>query len=125
LAQGVLTGKYRPGEPVPAGSRAADSEGGHYIAQWLAEDVLTAVQRLRPIAEEAGASMAQLALAWALTRPGISSVIVGASRPEQVADNLGALDLTLDDALLRAVDEALDGVVVRDPRRTDQSSPRW
>jgi aryl-alcohol dehydrogenase-like predicted oxidoreductase len=125
LAQGVLTGKYAPGEPVPPGSRAADAEGGNYIAQWLRDDVLTAVQRLRPIADEAGASMAQLALAWALARPGISSVIIGASRPGQIADNLGALDLTLDESLLAAIDDALDGVVVDDPRRTDESSPRW
>jgi aryl-alcohol dehydrogenase-like predicted oxidoreductase len=125
LAQGVLTGKYSPGEAAPAGSRAADAEGGNYIAQWLRDDVLTAVQRLRPIAEQAGATMAQLALAWALARPGVSSVIIGASRPEQIADNLGALDLSLDDSLLTAIDDALDGVVVSDPRRTDEASPRW
>jgi aryl-alcohol dehydrogenase-like predicted oxidoreductase len=117
LAQGVLTGKYQPGEPPPPGSRAADDEGGGYVRGWLRDDVLTAVQQLRPIADDHGVSLAQLALAWALARPGISSVIIGA--------NVASVDLRLDDSTLQAIDEVLGDVVERDPRKTDDSSPRW
>jgi aryl-alcohol dehydrogenase-like predicted oxidoreductase len=125
LAQGVLTGKYRTGEEPPAGSRAAHEEGRTYLRDWLRDEVLGAVDRLRPVAEGHGISMAQLALAWALARPGVSSVIIGASRPQQIADNVAALDVTLDDATLAAIDEALGDVVERDPAKTDDASPRW
>jgi aryl-alcohol dehydrogenase-like predicted oxidoreductase len=123
LAQGVLTGKYRPGEPVPEGSRATDEAGGKdFVGRFLTDEVLTAVQRLAPIADGAGCSMAQLAVAWVLANPGVASAIVGASRPGQLTENVGALDVTLDEDALRAVDEALGDVVVRDPGLT--RSPR-
>lgn len=95
LAQGVLTGKYVPGQAPPAGSRATDAEGGaSVIKRVLREEVLTRVQRLRPIAEEAGLSMAQLAVAWVLQNPNVSSAIIGASRLEQVRDNVRAAACT-------------------------------
>ena len=119
IAQGVLTGKYRPGEQAPAGSRATDQKGGaDMIARWMQDDVLTRVQELRPIAEEAGLTMAQLAVAWVLQNPNVSAAIIGASRPEQVTDNVKAAGVTLDDATLKAIDEVLDPVVLRDPALT-------
>ena len=111
LAQGALTGKYQPGAPPPAGSRAAHDSMGPWMGRWRDDDVLTAVQRLRPIAEGLELSMAQLALAWVLRQPVVSSAITGASRPEQIDDNVGAVGVTLDDGTLAAIDEALDGVV--------------
>ncbi len=123
IAQGVLTGKYLPGEAPPVGSRATDEKGGdQMIARWMKDDVLTRVQRLKPIAEEAGLSMAQLAVAWTLANPNVSSAIIGASRPEQVTDNVKAAGVTLEPALLAAIDEALGDIVERDPAKTQ--SPR-
>ncbi|WP_340538586.1 aldo/keto reductase family protein [Nocardioides sp. GXZ039] len=123
IAQGVLTGKYRPGEPVPEGSRATDDKGGaDMIGRWLRDDVLERVQLLRPIAEEAGLSPAQLAVAWVLQQPDVSSAIIGASRPEQVTENAKAAGVTLDASTLAAIDEALGDVVERDPAQT--KSPR-
>src|SRR6185503_13374190 len=88
IAQGVLTGKYEPGKQPPAGSRATDDKSGaDFISRWLSDDVLTAVQQLKPLAEQAGLSMAQLAVAWVLQNDNVSAAIVGASRPEQVRDN--------------------------------------
>jgi len=108
LAQGVLTGKYRPGEPSPADSRAAsDSMGQMMPGAWREDPILEAVQLLAPIAAGLGASMAQLALAWVLREPNVASAIVGASRPSQVHDDAAASGLVLDEATLRAVDEAL------------------
>ena len=103
IAQGVLTGKYHPGAELPAGSRATDEKGGaDMIARWLKDDVLERVQRLQPVADEAGLSMAQLAVAWTLQNPNVSSAIIGASRPEQVTDNVKAAGVTLDaDVLTR------------------------
>jgi aryl-alcohol dehydrogenase-like predicted oxidoreductase len=112
LAQGVLTGKYRPGEKPPADSRAANRTMNRFIKQWLDDDVLEAVQRLRPVAAEAGVTLTQLALAWVLTRPNVSAVIVGATRPEQVRENVAAADATLSDDTLRAIDDALRTAVV-------------
>jgi aryl-alcohol dehydrogenase-like predicted oxidoreductase len=124
IAQGVLTGKYKPGQPVPEGSRATDESGGsENISRWLRDDVLEAVQRLVPIAEGAGISMAQLAVAWVLRRPNISAAIIGASRPEQVTDNAKASGLLLGDDVMAAIDDALGEVVVRDPRMTDRQTP--
>ncbi len=123
IAQGVLTGKYLPGEAPPAGSRATDEKGGdQMISRWLKDDVLTRVQLLKPIAEEAGLSMAQLAVAWTLANPNVSSAIIGASRPEQVTDNVKAAGVTLDESALTAIDEALGDIVERDPAKTQ--SPR-
>jgi aryl-alcohol dehydrogenase-like predicted oxidoreductase len=107
LAQGVLTGKYRPGEPPPEGTRAASEEMGGFISGFFRDDVLDAVQRLGPIAEQAGLSLAQLALAWILREPGVASAIIGATRPEQVAENAAAAGVELGDDVLRAIDEAL------------------
>ena len=111
LAQGVLTGKYRPGSPPPKDSRAADPSVGHWMERWRTDDLVAAVQRLVPVAEEAGLSMAQLALAWVLREPVVSSAIIGATRPEQVAENAAASGVVLDDGLLTAVDQALEGVI--------------
>ena len=118
MAQGVLTGKYRPGQPPPSGSRATDSSGGAFISHWLRDDVLTAVAGLEPIARDCGLSMAQLAIAWVLQNPNVASAIVGATRPEQVRDNVGAAGVTLASDVLDAVDKALAGVVVTDPSLT-------
>jgi aryl-alcohol dehydrogenase-like predicted oxidoreductase len=125
IAQGVLTGKYKPGQPHPEGSRATDDKGGaNMISRWLRDDVLEAVAKLQPIADEAGLSMAQLAVAWVLQNPNVSSAIIGASRPEQVVDNAKAAGVTLDDATLKAIDQALAGVVTTDPGETAKSSPQ-
>jgi aryl-alcohol dehydrogenase-like predicted oxidoreductase len=111
LAQGVLTGKYRPGEPLPQGSRATSASMGGFIGNYLDDDVLEAVQRLRPIAEGLGITLAQLALAWVLREPNVASAIVGASRPEQVEANAAASGVELDGATLEAIDEALGAVI--------------
>ncbi len=125
IAQGVLTGKYRPGEQPPAGSRATDEKGGaDMIKKWMSDDVLKRVQQLVPLAEEAGLSMAQLAVAWVLQNDNVASAIIGASRPEQVHDNAAAAGVKLEDDLLSKIDEVLDPVVERDPAKTLESSPK-
>ena len=126
IAQGVLTGKYLPGEAPPPASRATDEAGGGagFVSRWLRDDVLERVQQLRPLAEQAGLTMAQLAVAWVLANPNVASAIVGASRPEQLDDNVGASGAVLDEDLLTAIDEVLDPVVNRDPAQTDRQSPR-
>jgi aryl-alcohol dehydrogenase-like predicted oxidoreductase len=111
LAQGALTGKYKPGERPPEGSRAAGRDA-EMMGRFRDDAVLEAVQRLRPIASELGLTLAQLALAWVLREPNVSAAIVGASRPEQLDDNAGASGVTLDDATLAAIDEALGPDVV-------------
>jgi aryl-alcohol dehydrogenase-like predicted oxidoreductase len=113
LAQGVLTGKYTPGEPPPADSRASSESMGGFIDRLIAPPVLEAVQRLRPIAEQAGLTMPQLALAWVLREPDVASAIVGATRPEQVRANASASGITLGEDTLAAIDEALGAVVQR------------
>jgi aryl-alcohol dehydrogenase-like predicted oxidoreductase len=121
----VLTGKYRPGEQPPAGSRATDEKGGaNMIKRWMSNDVLERVQQLVPLAEEAGLSMAQLAVAWVLQNDNVASAIIGASRAEQVFDNAAASGVKLDADLLTKIDDVLDPVVERDPARTSQSSPK-
>ena len=112
LAQGVLTGKYRPGERPPADSRASSRGMNRFIKQWLDDETLAAVQRLRPIADEAGLTLSQLALAWVLHRPNVTAVIVGATRPEQVRENAAAADVTLTADTIAAVDNALRTAVV-------------
>jgi len=125
LAQGVLTGKYQPGQPPPSGSRATDEKSGAtFIARLLREEVLTAVQRLKPLAEQAGLTLAQLAVAWVLHNPNVASAIVGATRPEQLTDNVKAVDVTLDPDLYKAIDEALGDVVERDPAKTESPAQR-
>jgi aryl-alcohol dehydrogenase-like predicted oxidoreductase len=113
LAQGVLTGKYRPGEAPPPDSRATSSAMNRFIKQWLTDEMLEAVQRLVPVAEGAGLTMSQLALAWVLRQENVAAAIVGASRPEQVHENAAAAGVTLGDDTLAAIDEALDPVAIR------------
>ncbi|GAB3811760.1 aldo/keto reductase family protein [Micromonospora zhanjiangensis] len=125
MAQGVLTGKYLPGQPPPAGSRATDEKSGaSFISRLLTDDVLGTVQRLRPLAEQAGLSMAQLAIAWVLQNPNVSSAIIGATRPEQVHDNVKAAGVRLDADLMKAIDEVMDPIAERDPARTVSPSQR-
>jgi aryl-alcohol dehydrogenase-like predicted oxidoreductase len=111
LAQGTLTGKYKPGEPPPAGTRAGSQDMGWAMDRFRDDEVLVAVQRLQPIADGLGITMAQLALAWVLRRPEVASAIIGASRPEQVEDNAAGSGIELDDDTLRAIDEAVSPVV--------------
>ena len=117
IAQGVLTGKYEPGTPPPAGTRATDDQGGAgMIARWMKDDVLATVQQLKPLAAEAGITMAQLAVGWVLCNDNVASAIVGASRPEQVRDNAAARRLP--DDLKKAVDEVLAPIALTDPSLT-------
>jgi aryl-alcohol dehydrogenase-like predicted oxidoreductase len=113
LAQGTLTGKYRPGEEAPAGTRAASHQMGWAMDRFRDDDVLRAVQRLAPIAEGLGITMAQLSLAWVLREENVASAIIGASRPEQVEENVGASEIELDEATLQAIDDAVADVAVR------------
>jgi aryl-alcohol dehydrogenase-like predicted oxidoreductase len=119
IAQGVLTGKYEPGKEPPAGSRATDEKSGAgFISRYMTDEVLTTVAQLRPLAEQAGLSMAQLAVAWVLQNPNVSAAIVGASRPEQVYDNAKASGVRLDADLMKAIDGVLDPIAERDPAKT-------
>ncbi|WP_279073163.1 aldo/keto reductase family protein [Microbacterium lacticum] len=124
LAQGVLTGKYLPGQPVPEGSRATDEKSGaNFIKRFLRDEVLEAVQKLKPIADEAGITVPQLSLAWVLHNPNISAALVGASRPEQLEDTVKASDITLSDDAYAAVNDALRPVAVIDGEETYSVSP--
>ena len=111
LAQGALTGKYKPGEAPAAGTRAASRDMGWAMDRFRDEDLLEAVQLLRPVADGLGITMAQLALAWVLRRSEVAAAIIGASRPEQVEENAAASGIELDDATLSAIDEAVSPVV--------------
>ncbi len=125
IAQGVLTGKYRPGEQPPVGSRATDEKGGaNMIKRWMSDDVLERVQQLVPLAEETGLSMAQLAIAWVLQNDNVATAIIGASRPEQVHDNVQAAGVNLPADLLTKIDEVVGPIVERDPQLTEDRSPR-
>ena len=124
IAQGVLTGKYKPGQPVPAGSRATDASGGNFIKRMLDDDLLTRVAQLAPLAEESGLTLAQLAVAWTLQNRNVAAAIIGASRPEQVAENVKAAGVKLDAGLLKRIDEILDPVVERDPAKTVSPAER-
>jgi aryl-alcohol dehydrogenase-like predicted oxidoreductase len=121
MAQGVLTGKYLPGQPPPAGSRAT-TEDGSFMERLLSDDVLTRVQQLSPLAESAGLSLAQLAIAWVLQNSNVSAAIIGATRPEQVTENVKASGVRLDAELTKRIDEILEPVIIRDPALT--RSPR-
>ncbi len=123
IAQGVLTGKYLPGAAVPTGSRATDEAGSRFIRHYLTDEILTTVQQLRPIAEEAGLTLSQLAIAWTLQNPNVSAAIIGATRPEQVTENVKAAGVQLDPAAMRRIDDILGDQVVRDPAET-ASPPR-
>ena len=125
IAQGVLSGKYQPGQAPPAGSRATDDKGGaDMIKRWMDDDLLTRVQRLRPLADEAGLTMAQLAVAWVLQNPNVASALVGASRPEQVEDNVAAAGKKLDADLMEAIDDVLGDAVIDDPSMTEKTAPK-
>ena len=122
IAQGVLTGKYRPGAAPPPGSRATDDRGAGFINAYLTEPILTAVQNLKPVADEAGLSLSQLAVAWTLQNPAVSAAIVGATKPEHVRENVKAAGVKLDPAIMAKIDEVLGSEVETDPAET-QSPP--
>ncbi len=122
IAQGALTGKYLPGGELPSGSRANDPTGANFIRNYLTEPILSRVQQLRPVAEQAGLSLAQLAIAWTLQNPGVSAAIVGATRPEQVRENVRAAGVKLGQDIMRRIDDVLGPEIVTDPAMT--ASPR-
>jgi aryl-alcohol dehydrogenase-like predicted oxidoreductase len=125
IAQGVLTGKYKPGQPLPEGSRATDEKGGaNMISRFMNDDVLGRVQDLQPVAGDLGLSMAQLAVAWVLQNPNVSAALVGASRPEQVAENVKAAGATIPADAMARIDEVLGDVATRDPALVARSTPR-
>jgi aryl-alcohol dehydrogenase-like predicted oxidoreductase len=125
IAQGALTGKYKPGQEHPAGSRATDAKGGaDMISRWLNDDVLARVQKLQPVADESGLSLAQLAVAWVLQNDNVSAAIIGASRPEQVTENVKAAGVRLDPGALQQIDDILEGVIERDPAKTKSPATR-
>ncbi|QCP00317.1 aldo/keto reductase [Arthrobacter sp. 24S4-2] len=125
MAQGVLSGKYRPGKPAPEGSRATDTKGGaRMIERWMSDEVLSGVQQLKPIAEEAGLTMAQLSIAWVLQNKNVASAIMGASRPEQIAGNVAAAGVKLDQAIMDKIDGAIGSLAERDPAQTKSPASR-
>ena len=125
MAQGVLTGKYLPGKKAPAGSRATDKKSGAaMISRWMKDDVLEAVQLLKPIAESVDLSMSQMALAWVLQNPNISSAIMGATKPAQIKDNVKASGVKLPPEVMKAIDEAIGKVAERDPKKNVSPNPR-
>jgi aryl-alcohol dehydrogenase-like predicted oxidoreductase len=124
MAQGILTGKYLPGQPVPADSRAADERAGAFIREKLTDEVLTRVQQLKPIADDLGLTMAQLALAWVLQNSNVASAIVGASRPEQISSNIAATGVKLSADVMKKIDEITLPVAVTDPAETKAPEKR-
>jgi aryl-alcohol dehydrogenase-like predicted oxidoreductase len=125
MAQGVLTGKYLPGKKAPAGSRATDKgSGANMIKGWLRDEVLEAVQNLKPIADQAGLSMSQLAIAWVLQNPNVSTAIMGATKPSQVKENVKAAGVKLDSDVMKAIDKALGNLPERDPKKNESPNPR-
>ena len=125
IAQGVLTGKYKPGEELPQGSRATDEKGGaDMIKRFMNDETLTAVQKLKPIADDLGITMAQLAVAWTLSNDNVAGAIVGASKPEQIESNAAAAGVKLDESVLTAIDEALGDLPETDPSETKSPEGR-
>ena len=125
MAQGVLTGKYLPGKKAPAGSRATDKKSGaEMISRWMKDDVLEAVQLLKPIAQSVDLSMSQLALAWVLQNPSVSSAIMGATKPAQIKDNVKASGVKLPAEVMKAIDGAIGKVAERDPKKNVSPNPR-
>ena len=122
IAQGVLTGKYLPGAAPPAGSRATDERGSGFVSRYLTDELLTRVQLLMPVAEQAGLTLAQLAVAWTLQNPAVSAAIIGATRPDQVTENVRASGIRLDPEVLKQIDAILGDQIVSDPAYT--TSPR-
>lgn len=119
MAQGVLSGKYRHDQAAPTGSRAASPNGADWVRPYLKDEVLQRVELLRPLAREAGLSLAQLAIAWPLQKPNVAAAIIGASRPEQIRENTKASGVRLDPELLSRIDDVLGDVVERDPTKTE------
>jgi aryl-alcohol dehydrogenase-like predicted oxidoreductase len=125
IAQGVLTGKYKPGAKPPAGSRATDKKSGAgMISRWMRDEVLEAVQKLKPVAESVGLSMSQLAIAWVLQNDNVSSAIMGATKPSQVKENVKASGVKLDDSVMKAIDSALGTLPERDPKQNISPNQR-
>ena len=125
IAQGILTGKYLPGEKSPSGSRATDKKGGaNMIKGFMTEPILTAVQKLIPIAAKVDLTPAQLAIAWVLQNPNVSSAIIGATKPSQIKENVKASGVKLDQEIMAEIDAVLSGVVVTDPGKTLSPKPR-
>ena len=125
LAQGVLTGKYQPGKKPPSGSRATDKKGGaNMISRWLRAEILTAVQRLEPIAKSLDLTMAQLALAWVLQNKNVASAIIGATKPSQIKENVKAVGVKLEPSVMRAIDDAILSIAERSPSETKSPNPR-
>ena len=124
IAQGVLSGKYLPGQAPPPGSRATDEKGGaDMIKRFMDDDVLTRVQGLKPVAEQLDLTMAQLAVAWVLQNDNVSAALVGASRPEQVHENVKAAGVRIPAELMTRIDEILGDVVERDASLTAKNAP--
>ena len=125
IAQGVLSGKYLPGKKAPAGSRATDKKGGaNMISRFMKEEILSAVQKLIPIAKKVDLTPAQLAIAWVLQNPNVSSAIIGASKPSQIKENAKASGVKLDKSIMAEIDAALAGVITTDPALTVSPTPR-
>ncbi len=125
IAQGALTGKYLPGKKPPAGSRATDKKGGaNMISRWMRDEVLSAVQKLKPIAERNGLSLAQLAVAWVLQNPNVSSAIIGATKPAQIKENVKAAGVKLDGETMKEIDRVLGSLPEMDPSKTVSPNPR-
>ncbi|SDS02026.1 voltage-dependent potassium channel beta subunit, animal [Nocardioides scoriae] len=126
IAQGVLTGKYKPGQELPAGSRATDEKGGgaKMISRFMNDDTLARVQDLQPVADEVGLSMAQLAVAWVLQNDNVAAALVGASRPEQVSENVKAAGVTIPAELMAKIDDVLGDLPVTDPGKTAEGAPK-
>lgn len=124
MAQGVLTGKYLPGQPAPEGSRAADKDLAGIIEKFMSETTLTRVQGLKPLAEELGITMAQFAIAWVLQNKNVAAAIVGASKPEQITSNLAASGVVIPAEIIAKVDQVLGDVIERDPAKTKSPEGR-
>ena len=125
IAQGVLTGKYKPGAKPPAGSRATDKKSGAgMISRWMRDEVLEAVQKLQPVADSVGLTMSQLAIAWVLQNDNVSSAIMGATKPSQVKENVKASGVKLDASVMQAIDSALGALPERDPKLNVSPNPR-
>ncbi len=125
IAQGILTGKYLPGQKSPSGSRATDKKGGaNMIKGFMTEPILAAVQKLIPIAAKVDLTPAQLAIAWVLQNPNVSSAIIGATKPSQIKENVKASGVKLDQSIMAEIDTALSGVVITDPSKTVSPKPR-
>ena len=125
IAQGILTGKYLPGKKPPTGSRATDKKSGaEMISRWMRDEVLTAVAKLKPIADSVDLSMSQLALAWALANPNVSSVIMGASKASQVKENVKASGIKLSADVMQQINKALGSIPETNPDKTESPNPR-